>query len=185
MKRKGVNVLITTGKRRHTAVKEIREADSVYDQAAPYLLVTARFPIDALTSEWSIGVNRPIDPTHKRRLRQIFDEVGVLRRDRSHRLQVACSKAQVQQMLGHLEEEGQGQTTATAAKGAEKGDAKWPSFEGWVSVIGAKAELIAGHHRVEAFKEYLQLRQLSEEERWWVCNIYDKGVSLCTCHPRY
>lgn len=171
MKRKGTGVSIETGKRQRTAVKEIREADSIYDQAAPYLLVTAKFPIDALSSEWSIGANRPIDPAHKRRLRQIFDEAGVLRRDRDHRLQVACSKAQVQQMLDQLED------GATAAEGAEEGDSKWPSFEGWASVIGAKAELIAGHHRVEAFKEYLRLHELPEEERWWVCSLYDKGFS--------
>lgn len=161
----------------------MKEADSIYDQAAPYLLATARFPIDALTSEWSIGVNRPIDQAHKRRLRQIFDEVGVLRRDVTHRLQVACSKAQVQQMLAHVSEEGQAQTTAAAAEGAEDGDSKWPSFEGWMSVIGADAELIAGHHRVEAFKEYLQLRGLPEDERWWVCSIYDKGFGPWTCQP--
>jgi hypothetical protein len=184
MKRKSVDASTETGKRQRTAVKEISEADSIYDQAAPYLLVTARFPIDALTSEWSMGVNRPIDQAHKRRLRQIFDEAGVLRRDTSHQLQVACSKAQVQHMLDHLEEEDQAQTAVPATEGAEEGDSKWPSFEGWASVIGAKAELIAGHHRVEAFKEYARLRQLPEEERWWVCSIYDQGFSPCTCQPR-
>jgi hypothetical protein len=51
MKRKGVNVPTEAGKRQRTAVKEMREADCVYDRAAPHLLVTARFPIDALTSE--------------------------------------------------------------------------------------------------------------------------------------
>lgn len=183
MKRKSVDVSTETGKRQRTAVKEIKEADSIYDLAAPYLLATAKFPIDALTSEWSIGVNRPIDQAHTRRLRQIFDEAGVLRRDTSHRLQIACSKAQVQQMLDHLEEENQAQNTAIAARGAEEGDSKWPSFEDWATVIEAKAELIAGHHRVEAFKEYLRLRQLPEEERWWVCSIYDKGFSPCTCQP--
>ncbi|KAL1643199.1 hypothetical protein SLS61_009348 [Didymella pomorum] len=176
MKRKGLDVSTETGKRQRTAVKEIREADSIYDQAAPYLLATAKFPIDALTSEWNIGANRPIDPAHKRRLRQIFDEAGVLRRDRSHRLQVACSKAQVQQMLDYLAEDGQAQATATAAESAEEGDPKWPSFKGWVSVVGAKVELIAGHHRIGAFKEYLQRRGLPEEERWWVCSIYDKAT---------
>lgn len=183
MKRKAVNVSTEPEKRQRMAVKEIREADSIYDQAAPYLLVTARFPIDALTSEWSIGVNRPIDQAHKRRLRQIFDEAGVLRQDTSHRLQVACSEAQVQQMLDHLKEEGQTQTTTTAAKSAKEGDSKWPSFEGWMSVIGEKVELIAGHHRVEAFKEYLRLGQLPEEERWWVCSIYNKGPNPRTCLP--
>ena len=183
MKRKSADISTETGKRQRTAVKEIKEADSIYDQAAPYLLATARFPIDALTSEWTIGVNRPIDQAHKRRLRQIFDEVGVLRRDESHRLQVACSKAQVQQMLAHLSKEGQAQTTAAAAEGAEDGDSKWPSFEGWTSVVGADAELIAGHHRIEAFKEYLRLRGLPKEEQWWVCSIYDKGFGPCTCQP--
>jgi hypothetical protein len=157
MKRKGVDVSTETGKRQRTAAKGIREAD----QAAPYLLATARFPIDTLTSERSIGVNRPIDQAHKRRLRQIFDEAGVLRRDTSHRLQVACSQAQVQQMLDHLEKEGQAQTTVTASECDEEGDSKWPSFEGWANIIGAKAKLIAGHHRVEAFTEYLP-----EEEHW-------------------
>ena len=61
MKRKGVNVSAEAGKRQRTAVKEMREADCVCDRAAPYLLVTVRFPIDSLTSEWSIRVNRPID----------------------------------------------------------------------------------------------------------------------------
>jgi hypothetical protein len=107
MKRKDENVLPETRKRQRRAGQEIKEADSIYDQAAPYLLVTAKFPIDALTAEWSIGVNRPIDQAHKRRLRQIFNEAGVLRRDKNHRLQVACSKAEVQQMLDCLEEEGQ------------------------------------------------------------------------------
>jgi hypothetical protein len=32
-------------------------------------------------------------------------------------------------------------------------------------MIGAKAELITGHHRVKAFKEYLRLRKLPEEEQ--------------------
>lgn len=181
MKRKGADGWTEKGKRQRVDVTGIREAASIYDQAAPYLLATAKFPIDALTSEWNIGANRPIDPAHKRRLCQIFNEAGVLRRDRSHRLQVACSKAQVQQMLDHLAEDGQAQATATPAESAGEGDPQWPSFEGWVSVVGGKAELIAGHHRIEAFKEYLQRRELPEEERWWVCSIYDKGFSLCTC----
>ena len=134
MKRKGVNVSTKTGKRQRTAVKEMREADCVYDRAAPYLLVTARFPIDALTSEWSIGVNRPIDQAHKRRLRHIFDEAGVLRRDTRHRLRVACSQVQVQQMLDYLKEKSQARTTATAAESAE-GDSKWPSFKEWEGIV--------------------------------------------------
>lgn len=80
-------------------------------------------------------------------------------------------------MLAHLSEEGQAQTTVAAAEGAEGGISEWPSFEGWIRMIRVKAELIAGYYRIEAFKEYLQRRSLSKEERWWVCSIYNKGVS--------
>jgi hypothetical protein len=48
-------------------------------------------------------------------------------------------------MLDHLKEEGLAQTTATAAESAE-GDLKWLLFEAWGSLIGEKAELIAGHY---------------------------------------
>ncbi|CAN9415968.1 unnamed protein product [Alternaria alternata] len=44
MKRKGVNVSAEAGKRQRTAVKEMREADCVYDRAAPYLLWVNREP---------------------------------------------------------------------------------------------------------------------------------------------
>lgn len=80
-------------------------------------------------------------------------------------MQVACSSAKLQQMLDHLEKESEVETTVTATKGAKEGDSKWPSFKGWENTIRAKAELIAGHHHVEAFKEYLQLRRRPEEER--------------------
>ena len=51
MKRKDKDVLTKIGKRQRTAVKETREADSIYIPAVPYLLITAKFLIDALTSE--------------------------------------------------------------------------------------------------------------------------------------
>ncbi len=49
------------------------------------------------------------------------------------------------------------------------------SFQDWPKVVGDKAELIAGNHRVEALNKYLQLIGSGDEERWWVCDIYDKG----------
>ncbi|KAH7334195.1 hypothetical protein BKA66DRAFT_555351 [Pyrenochaeta sp. MPI-SDFR-AT-0127] len=172
MKRKNSNNL--TGARKKPRV-HLNEADSVYDQAKPYRLVTAKFPIDALTPEWSIGTNRPINEPHKRRLLQIFKESGVLRRDAEHRLQVACTKAQVQQMLNYLEQEGsQTQSAVGVSQSARQADVEFLSFENWSSVVGGKAELMAGNHRVEALKEYLRYSQSSEAERWWVCDIYDR-----------
>lgn len=178
MKRKGTTTQApahSAKKRRRTyTLEEVKEARSTQDEAKPYYLTTVRFPIDALTADWSVGVNREINNAHKRRLYEIFNEVGVLRQDASHQLLLACSKAHVEQMLAHLTRTGE--VEAAGGEGAEEAKAAWPSFNDWSSVVGEKAELIAGHHRVEAFKEYLQSRQLPEEERWWVCQIYDKGL---------
>ncbi|KAF2133085.1 hypothetical protein P153DRAFT_253634, partial [Dothidotthia symphoricarpi CBS 119687] len=113
----------------------------------------------------SIGTNRPINEAYKRRLCQIFKELGVLRRDVSHRLQVACTKAQVQKI-----------------ENACDADVELLSFEDWSSVVGEKAELMAGNHRVEAFKEYLQCLKLSQSERWWACDVYDKDALPAHLH---
>ena len=61
MKRKGVNKSTGLEKKQRTAVKGVKEAEVIYDQAAPHLLVTARFAINAPTPEWSISVNRLIN----------------------------------------------------------------------------------------------------------------------------
>ena len=59
----------------------LKEVDSIHDQARPYWLVTAKFPIDFLTPVWTIGANKPIDNAYKRRLCEIFKEQGVLQKD--------------------------------------------------------------------------------------------------------
>jgi hypothetical protein len=182
MKRKNIDNSTVGRKKQHTPLKEV---ESLHDQTDPYRLATVKFPIDALSPDWSIGTNRPIDEGHKRRLLQIFKETGVLRQDVRHRLHVACTKAQVQQMLDHLGRSGsQAEGTHGANEGAHPVGAEVPSFEEWESVIGEKAELMAGNHRVEAFKEYLQYSKSSQAERWWVCNVYDRGISLSTRSPR-
>ncbi|KAL5371084.1 hypothetical protein DPSP01_014501 [Paraphaeosphaeria sporulosa] len=175
MKRKHANDSATQMNKRPS----LREANSVYDEAEQYRIATVRFPINALTSKWSSGANRPISKTHKRRLCQIFKEVGVLRRDPDHRLQIACSRAHVEQMLEHL---GQKRNEVGGAAGTrEKSpdtDADYPSFEDWSSVVGEqeKAELIAGQHRLEALKELLETSGAQHAERWWVCNVYDRDA---------
>ena len=164
MKRKDAHDTTEGRKKQRMHLKEV---EFVYDQAEQYPLVTARFPIDALTPKWTFGTNRSINETHKRRLCQIFKYVGVLRRDASHRLQVACTKAQVQQMLNHIKQEGnQAQCVVGASEIAQETDLELPSFEDWSSVIGEEAELMAGNHRVEALKEYLRCSQSSQAERW-------------------
>jgi hypothetical protein len=45
-------------------------------------------------------------------------------------------------------------------------ESEYLSFKGWNIIIGEKAELMAGNHRVEALKEYLRRSKSSENERW-------------------
>ena len=183
MKRANTDPSPKSNKRHRVDVKDM---DSLHDQAKQYRLVTASFPIDSLDPNWSFGTNRAIDEAHKRRLCQIFKDEGVLRRDARHRLHVACSKAQVQKMLDYLKQrDSQPLPVVTATGDAGEADAQWLCFEGWDIVVGEKAELIAGHHRVEAFKEHLRRLQSPESERWWVCNIYDKGTEPLRRHPRH
>jgi hypothetical protein len=171
MKRKDTDDL---AKRRKKQRSPLKEAESIHDQSEQYRLATVRFPIDALTPEWRMDT---INEAHKRRLCQIFKEAGVLRRDVSHWLQVACTKAQAQQVLNHLKQKGlQAERAVRAGQDALGADAVYPSSEDWSSVIGEKAELMAGSHRVEASKEYLKYFDSSQAERWWVCNIYDRGI---------
>lgn len=60
----------------------------------------------------------------------------------------------------------------------------WPSFMDWEEVIGSKAELLAGNHRVEALKDLLAKSQSGKEYRWWTADIYDKGRFLFTPRGR-
>jgi hypothetical protein len=69
-------------------------------------------------------------------------------------------------MLDHLS---RGQTQGGRAADARGGDAqekesKWPSFEEWNTIIGERAELMAGNYRVEAFKEHLRCLKSAKEE---------------------
>ena len=53
---------------------------------------------------------------------------------------------------------------------------KYLLFKGWDIIVREKAELIAGNYRVEALKEYLRRSKSSKNERWWIYNIYNKGI---------
>ncbi len=67
------------------AAKDLKSAKTVRQQAEPYRIMTAKFPIDALTPSWGIGRNRPIDDKHVLRLCQIFKEQGLQREAEENR----------------------------------------------------------------------------------------------------
>jgi hypothetical protein len=54
-------------------------------------------------------------------------------------------------------------------------DGVWVSFMDWMLVNGRPAELMAGNHRMEALKEHLKQLKSADDERWWICDIYDQG----------
>lgn len=151
--------------------EDLTSAKPVREQAEPYRIITAKFPIDALTASWSVGSNRPIDEKHVHRLCQIFKEQGLQREPEENRLLIACSRDEVQRMMDYLGEGGEFMGTA------------WPFFQDWMSVNGCKAEIMVGQHRVEAAKTFLcpksELQESKEDPKggphWWLCDIYDKG----------
>jgi len=162
MKRQNSSPSNKVAKRQCSEEDKLRDCETkpVLEEAEPFRLVTAKFPIDALTPEWSVGVNRPINESHKRRLCQIFMDQGVHRKELGNRLRVACTKDEVRKMLDHIQPDGDKQ--------------EWPCFDDWILVNGTKAELLAGNHRVEALKEYLRRTKSEGKERWWICDLYDK-----------
>ncbi|KAF2474018.1 uncharacterized protein BDR25DRAFT_352496 [Lindgomyces ingoldianus] len=48
--------------------------------------------------------------------------------------------------------------------------------DGQDMVVGEKAKLMAGNYRVEALKKRLRLLGCGKEERWWICDIYNKAT---------
>ena len=90
-------------------------------------------------------------------------------------MRVASTKAQVQKMLDHINR-GRAHNIDLGSADASRDKSEYLSFKDWDTIIGEKAELIAGNHRVEALKEYLRRSKSSENEGWWICDVYDKGI---------
>jgi hypothetical protein len=152
-----------------TNIKSIRE------QAEPYRLATARFPIAALTSTWRIGSNRLIDAKHVQDLCRIFEEERLQREQVENHLLVACSRADFERMMAHL------QNAEKSRPALEDCSPSWPDFSDWMLVNGCKVEIMGGQHRVEALKVFLACiskrpgaSAVIEEQSWWICEIYDQ-----------
>jgi hypothetical protein len=144
------------------------EGASARIRARPYLLVTARMPVQALTSTWSLGQNRPVDERHVRQLRSLFDQGGLNRQAIENRLFVLCRREDVERMQKHLEEEGE-------ASGPPRNE-EHPYFRDWLSVVRRPAELMAGQHRTQALRQYVaSLGSRGDDDLWWTCELYDHG----------
>lgn len=147
---------------------------SIHQQAEPYRLTTVRFPIDALSARWGKGKNRPIDEHHKHELHESFRTQGLLRTDSKNWLRIACAKGDVDRMEAALQA---GKGPGDKQEGTESETASWPSYMRWREVNAeVQVELIAGNHRVAALKDYLQDEPAAVDERWWICEVYDRDT---------
>jgi hypothetical protein len=160
-------------------VMDLTDTKSILDQAEPYRLATARLPLDALTPVWTVGSNRPVNVKHAQSLCRIFKEQHLQREPRENHMRIACSQTAVRRMIDHLALPESSTLSSTCLP-----------FDDWMAVNGTKAEIMAGQHRVEALKLFLQQlssrsggRSLEKEQSWWICDLYDIGRSYpgCSC----
>ncbi|KAF5002323.1 hypothetical protein FDECE_10647, partial [Fusarium decemcellulare] len=153
-----------------TKRKCFKDEDSVREQAREHQILTARMPINALTSTWSLGKNRRLDLKHVQTLCTIFAQGGLNRKAEENHLLVLCRKADVSRMMDHLQR--QGQLESPGASSVEL-----PFFKDWLSVNrGSLVEIMAGQHRVKALEAYARQTGAAEEELWWTCEFYDQDT---------
>jgi hypothetical protein len=158
------------GKRSDEEAPGFRDLDSLVEQAEKYRLGTVRMPIDSLSGIWrrGNGTNRQVSHGHVLTLLKIFLDEGLKRKAPENHLLVGCNRSQVDAMLQFL---ASGSTSSAATVDTRPPMEKamrsrfpqnqldeapeWPLFEGWEKING-KAELMAGQHRVEALKLYIE-----------------------------
>jgi hypothetical protein len=100
-----------------------------------------------------MGSNRDVDAKHVRQLCQLFEEHGLQRQDRTHRVRLLCRAEDVRTMCERLGVESTPNHHSTDL----------PFFEGWSAFASSSAEMLAGNHRVQALKAYLKQRKITDE----------------------
>lgn len=168
----GTDVARQTAKRGPMGARASFEDEaSVRERARPYRLVTARMPLRALTTTWSLGTNRPVDRQQVRKLCSIFAQAGLNRRAEENYLLVLSSREDTTRMCRHLQGDEADNDDASA-------DPTPLSFAEWPTVNeGRPAEVMAGQHRMKALEAYARQTRAGDEELWWTCVFYDRGRS--------
>ncbi len=121
--------------RRRRRRLQIAEAPATLDHGGLNSVITARMPTRAMTMEWSLGENRPVDVRHVQRLSKRFlSEGGPKREAKENHLTVLCSGDDLRRMLEKL---GLGGTDGSLGN-------VMPDFRDWLSVNdGRKVEVVA------------------------------------------
>ena len=138
---------------------------TVRELAKPFLLATAKVPLNAFSLHWSLGNNRSVNRKQVLKLREIFSGQSLDREYDDHHIRGLCSREEVERILEHLQRVGNsGESYA------------WHSFLNWMAVNETQIELIAGQHRVQALREHVLCSNLSQDQLWWICDLYDKAT---------
>ncbi|PWI70932.1 putative reverse transcriptase, partial [Purpureocillium lilacinum] len=152
---------------RKAARKRFEEGQTTLEEAEPYRILTATMPVDALTADWSMGSNRPIQEKHVNALYTIFQR-GDMKRAR-YPLAVLSTRSEVQCMLHEMGYDGDTPDADDV-----------PSFDKWLLVNGRPVELLDGQHRVAPLKRIVSGSGSGKQELYWPCNIYDRGMPHAT-----
>lgn len=129
-------------KRTKSSGGALQETASIEERAEPFRLMTVRFPIDDVTPTWSTGRNREINEKHFQQLCRLFNDYGLGRLNREHRLRLLCSAQDVRMMC---------ENTGVDCRLNDSSDLL-PSFRGWRRAVTGTAEVLAGNHRIAALK---------------------------------
>lgn len=149
--------------------RPFQASKSVLELAREYHIASARMPIHALSPTWSLGHNRPIHHTQVDRLRKIFHTGTLNRTAIENRILILCPKAEVDRMEQYTSSQ------AVSSEGSQEQHIQ--DFRAWDEInTGRKVEILAGQHRVEALKAYVEETGGGDDELWWACDIYDKGI---------
>lgn len=89
-------------KRVARAAPQLRDVESIEEQAEQYRLGTVKFPPNALTTTWKIGSNRRINETHVHALYEKFKVEGLQREVPRNHLLVECGREDFERMIDHL-----------------------------------------------------------------------------------
>ncbi|PNP44445.1 hypothetical protein TGAMA5MH_03791 [Trichoderma gamsii] len=89
------------------------------------------------------------------------------RQSKENYILVQCSARAVKKALEN----------AAAIQEAEEdydGSLRLPVFSNWNEVNNEKPEVLAGQHRIEALREYVEQTDSDAGDLWWICEFYDK-----------
>ncbi|KFA71015.1 hypothetical protein S40288_10412, partial [Stachybotrys chartarum IBT 40288] len=132
----------------------------------PKSIITVRMPMNALSNDWKIGKNRDVDWNHVRALsKRFYDAGGPDKENPENYMAVSADLEDIQRMI---------ESSTNPGEAAYNNGESLSDFTNWMMVNGGRqVEIIAGQHRKEALRKYVERARLGEEELWWPCKIYD------------